>query len=242
MKSKILTLTFALVVAASSSFSQLRIGPTIGYNLDNMALFLPANQTYAETTQSTSNFNIGAKAQYDYSDQLAFTSGLVLTKTGTTISSSYTYNTGNGNTAFNDANKLSVYNIHIPINVIWKLKIVKDKGVGIVFGGGYLQYAVSGTQSYTATSSSPLSTSSYSSNNNIVFGNDATKDNLRSFDTGINFGAGYEYKNIQLTVQYIFGLRNLYPQANTTANGNGGTYALENRTLQVGLSYLLNTK
>ena len=242
MKSKILTLTLALVAVASSSFSQLRIGPTIGYNLDNMALFLPANQTYAETTQSTSNFNIGAKAQYDYSDQLAFTSGLILTKTGTTISSSYSYNLGNGNNTFADANKLSVYNIHIPINVIWKLKIVKDKGVGMVFGGGYLQYAISGTQSYTATTSSALSTSSYSSNSNIAFGNDATKDNLRSFDTGINIGAGYEYKNIQLTVQYIFGLRNLYPQANTTANGNGGTYTLENRTLQVGLSYLLNTK
>ena len=76
---------------------------------------------------------------------------------------------------------------------------------------------------------------SNSPNKNIVFGNNPSSDE-KLIDLGANLGAGFEYKKVQIRIQYGLGLRNLI----AGTNENALIKAIYNKVFSFGVSYILN--
>jgi len=113
-----------------------------------------------------------------------------------------------------DSETLSTNNIEIPINALYKLHAGSVKVLG--FAGPYIGYAVSGK-----VGSDDIT---FSGNNR----------NMNALDLGLNFGAGVEISNFQITAQYGLGLTNL------AAQSSEGT--MKNKVFGVSVAYFFGGK
>ncbi len=121
----------------------------------------------------------------------------------------------------------STLEIGVPVNLVAKLPIAQ--GTNFYMGAGpYISYAVSGRQK----SSASVAGASGSSERDIEFGN-SNGDDLRPFDAGVNFLAGFELGGgFQVGAGYGLGLTDLAPD-------NSSNSTLKNRVLSfnVGFSF-----
>jgi hypothetical protein len=101
------------------------------------------------------------------------------------------------------------------LNLRYTYSINNDNKV-YLFAGCYLGFVLSGKDS---------------DGNKTIIGNEST-DDLRRFDTGIDIGAGYQYKKIILSLGYYLGLYNTFPD-----DKNGQNDGYKNRILQVSVGY-----
>jgi len=113
---------------------------------------------------------------------------------------------------------VSTNNIEIPINALYKLNAGSVKVLG--FAGPYIGYAVSGKGKYEGISS------------DIKFSGDNKV--MNAFDLGLNFGAGVEISNFQITAQYGLGLTNLAV--------NSDSFTMKNKVIGVSVAYLFGGK
>jgi len=113
-----------------------------------------------------------------------------------------------------DSETFSTNHIDIPINALYKLHAGSIKVLG--FAGPYISYALSGK----------------SGSDNITFSGD-NKD-MNAFDFGLNFGAGVEISNFQITAQYGIGL--------TNSLANSGDVTMKNKVFGVSVAYLFGGK
>ena len=113
---------------------------------------------------------------------------------------------------------VSTNNIEIPINALYKLNAGSVKVLG--FAGPYIGYAVSGKGKYEGISS------------DIKFSGDNKV--MNAFDLGLNFGAGVEISNFQITAQYGLGLTNLAV--------NSDSFTMKNKVFGVSVAYLFGGK
>ena len=117
-----------------------------------------------------------------------------------------------------DSETFSTNHIDIPINALYKLHAGSIKVLG--FAGPYIGYAVSGKGKYEGISS------------DIKFSGDNKV--MNAFDLGLNFGAGVEISNFQITAQYGLGLTNLAV--------NSDSFTMKNKVFGVSVAYLFGGK
>jgi hypothetical protein len=207
--------------------AQLSLGVKAGLNLSNMTV-----SGYTGVTESSRmSFHAGAILDYSFSKSFILESGLVLSGKGANFDLNIF---SNGATTITLASTLSPLYIEMPINAVYKVDIKPAKL--LIFAGPYFALAVSGnrTNEYSATGLPAGTTLATLGLNNesigLKFGTDANSD-MRSFDMGLNFGAGIEYSNFLFRLQYGLGLSNLNP---TTSNNE----VLKNNVFGISVGYM----
>ncbi|MFM8916474.1 MAG: outer membrane beta-barrel protein, partial [Bacteroidota bacterium] len=68
------------------------------------------------------------------------------------------------------------------------------------------------------------------STDDIYWGSDKESDDLSRFDGGLHAGLGFEYRNVELGVDYDYGIANISPY---TDNG----FRIKNRNIGITLAY-----
>lgn len=158
------------------------------------------------TPDSKTGFNLGVISEIPLATDFYLQPGLLFSTKGFKLS---------GNLLGLDSDfSMSTNNIEIPINALYKLNAGSVKVLG--FAGPYIGYAVSGK-----AGSVDLKTS-------------GDNKNINAFDFGLNFGAGVEISNFQITAQYGLGLTNLAVQS------SDGT--MKNKVFGVSVAYLFGGK
>jgi hypothetical protein len=156
------------------------------------------------TPDSKTGFNLGVISEIPLATDFYLQPGLLFSTKGYKINSLNT--------------EMSTNNIEIPINALYKLNAGSVKVLG--FAGPYIGYAVSGKAKYEGISS------------DIKFSGD--NKSMNAFDFGLNFGAGVEISNFQITAQYGLGLTNL--------NSSSADFKAKNKVFGVSVAYLFGGK
>jgi len=196
-----------LVLSATYTQAQTRFGIKGGLNFST-ASFSQNKVTF--TPDSKTGFTLGVISEIPLATDFYLQPGLLFSTKGLIVSSSLL--------GLSSDYSMSTNNIEIPINALYKLHAGSVKVLG--FAGPYIGYAVSGKEKYEGVSS------------DIKFSGD--NKGMNAFDFGLNFGAGVEISNFQITAQYGLGLTNLFSQSSE------GT--MKNKVFGVSVAYLFGGK
>jgi hypothetical protein len=167
---------------SATSYCQVKIGYIFGMNLSTLKV---KSQGIASNPDMQVGFHWGASFDIPATDNFSFHPAIMLSAKG----SDYTINSIDYSLApiFLEAPLLAMYSF----------------GSGevrfSVFTGPYFAIGVAG---YKVEQSGDL--------HNINYGGGSSSD-LKSFDTGFNFGAGVKFKSTMISAQYGLGLANLSP-------------------------------
>jgi hypothetical protein len=175
MKRIIITAAAAVTIAANA-FGQvpLTLGVRAGYN--NNSLYAIKNAS----VKTQNGFNVGAYAEYAFTDMLGIQSGVSLTTHGAKTRGYY------------DAtpSKISIYELQIPVLAAFQYGIATDLKVkanaGVTFGIGL---SAKGT--------------------GMPESNLYSRDVLKRFNFGLAAGAGIEWQHIYLGAAVDWGLSNI---------------------------------
>ncbi len=214
---KLILSIFCIVLIASNSKAQFRIGPELGLNMSNISETGNNTSSGASSVTGLSSsysnsygLRVGMIVEYAFNDNLSLQSGLAYSMMGATLaaqSASYSgLNLSIGQSSIN------INYIHIPINIIYKV----DAGRGKFFigGGPYIAYGISGTIKTGAIKLDTLG-SLPASSTNISFGSDSSS--IKAFDYGINILTGYELANgLLFKIGYSYGFANYSNQSGAT--------------------------
>lgn len=140
------------------------------------------------STKMVTGVHVGGVAKINFTDNLFLMPGVFFSTKGSK------FDVGGADM------KTSLSYIEIPVNLGYS---IASTGIFIT-AGPYLGYAVGGKFKVGDESE------------NIKFGSDETKDDLKPMDLGINVGAGYQLPlGIFVKAQYGIGLANLAPGGNS---------------------------
>ncbi|MFM7901250.1 MAG: outer membrane beta-barrel protein, partial [Bacteroidota bacterium] len=92
--------------------------------------------------------------------------------------------------------------------------------------GAYAAMGIKGEVKAKATAGNLSEETTYE----IFWGTDKGSDDLTRFDGGLHAGLGFEYRNVELGVDYDYGLANISPY---TDNG----FRIKNRNIGIKLAY-----
>jgi hypothetical protein len=218
-----LMLLVCLMGITSQSFAQ-RLGIKAGLNLSNMT-FKDNEQTYSDDFKSLPGFHAGLTAEFMAGNPFSIETGLLYTTKGFKFSEKETFM---GDTYEVEA-KRTLHYLEIPL--LAKLNV--DLGAATLFGtaGPYVAMGIGGNDKYTAK----YNNESNSETEDIKWGTDEDKDDLRPLDYGLSFGAGVEIRSIQLGVSYGLGLANISAY-------RADDDVVKNRVLSVSIGYKFGSK
>ena len=204
---KILTLSFTLcfVFAVNYSQAQARIGLKAGLNLSTMTL---KESGMSLDPKTMTGFHVGLISEIPLNDKLFFQPGILYSTKGSKYSVSGM-----------DVSITPSF-VEVPVNVLFKSDLGSAKL--LLFAGPYFAFGIGGDVK------SPSDTKA------ISYGSGDQKD-MKSFDFGLNFGAGVEVSNFQITAQYGLGLSNLAPVTTNSAE-------MKVRTIGISVAYLFGGK
>ncbi|MFZ4400019.1 MAG: porin family protein [Bacteroidales bacterium] len=231
-------LSFVLVLMISTqTYSQFRFGVKTGLNISNMRV----SGFTGVTESSRISFHIGANVDFSFTKSFSLESGLLLSSKGANFDRDlYTDNT----TKVIENTTLTPLYIELPINAVYKVDFKPIKL--LIFAGPYLGIGVGGNRviEHEATGlpagvslADAVNWCIQNLHNTVQDGTTGLKygsnsaDDLKSFDFGLNFGAGIEFYNFQFRLQYGLGLANLNP---TTANNE----ILKNNVFGISVGYM----
>lgn len=206
---KILLSGFILTFISLSASSQIYLQG--GLNLANITR---TNDGKTEKNNVLPAFNAGILGRWGLSKELDIETGLLFTGHG---SKAETYFNGGNDYV---KSKFNPYYIQAPLNVVVKIPVTKTSGV-FFHAGPYIAIGIAG-RSKIESKIGPLSSSSSRS---ISFSNDdpftsqqddAAYNKLKRFDYGLNAGAGFEFEQLILKVNYGLGLAKI----NSTESNN----------------------
>lgn len=207
MKKGILTLClFAMAITVSMAQgsevqSKGRFGIRGGVNL--------AKETYemsniSLTLDNQAGILAGLVYEYSLTEQLYFGTGLLFSQKGGKFEE-------DGETLKEILNYLD-----LPLNMVFKADL---KGPKLLLEAGpQLSCAISGKDKYEY--------SGLSESEDLEFGSD--EEQYKRFDFGLNMGAGVEFLDLQLKVNYVIGLSDI---------SNLSEGSVKNKTLAISLSY-----
>jgi len=110
--------------------------------------------------------------------------------------------------------------LEIPVNGLYKFDLGPAKL--LMFAGPYFAFGIGGSYEMPTESG------------DISYGSGEDND-MKSFDLGLNFGAGAEVNNLQITVQYGLGLTNLSPVSDNNTE-------MKVAALGISMAYLFSGK
>ena len=201
---------------ASATFAQ-TFGIKAGMNMSNMVA--EDNEgTYSDDFESNMGFQVGPTMQFEISDVMSFETGLLLGTKGYKITEDVQ---GYGNFR---RDKLNLLYVDVPLTA----KATFDLGGAKLYltSGPYVGVGLSGAKSIEGSDNGDT----YDEEEDIKFGSDEDKHDLKRLDYGVTAGVGLEISNIQIGVTYGMGLANI---SNYTDNGA----SVNNSVLSFGLAY-----
>lgn len=119
--------------------------------------------------------------------------------------------------------------LEVPLNVGYRLEAGSAK---VNFGlGPYLGFGIAGkTKATTSITGFPTT----ETEEDIKWGNDEDSD-VKPLDFGLNIGAGIEFSNIHIGLQYGLGLANIQPKGDSDNTA-------KNSTIGISLGYFFGGK
>ena len=195
-------LAFLIVVDSFDGIAQVRTGQMVGFNFSNMELSAGGSPIKAE---GATGIHYGLIFSIPANDNFAFQPGIIFSAKG----SSFMLDTL-------DISLSPIY-IEIPLNAV--LSFGGDAYGVTFFTGTYFSYGIGGTKIVSGGEAKE-----------IAFGSGDSKD-LRHFDIGLNFGAGFNIKRFLISAQYGLGLLNLSPSESNSTE-------MQNRIIGISLTTL----
>ena len=207
----------------TESFAQ-RIGVKAGLNLSNM-LMKDDDDTYSDDYKMLPGFHVGVIAEIPFNDMISFEPGLLLSTKGF----KYEYNETLFGFDVKEKAKMNLYYIDIPLN----FKASFEVGDANIYGaiGPYIGYGISGKIKAEATVMGETETET----EDINWGSDEEKDDLKPLDLGLTVGAGLEYNSFLFGISYGYGLANISPY---TDDGS----KISNRVLGISVGYMIGER
>lgn len=199
-------LKFLLVIfclfVAISVQAQIKFGPKIGLNLSTMTL-KQSGISYDSKTRA--GLHLGLIGEMPLQNNFNIQTGFFFSMKGSKFSGSSSDLT------------ISPNYLEIPVNALYKYELGSAKL--LLFAGPYFAYGIGGKIKVNSESE------------DIKFGS-GDNNNMKAFDMGLNFGAGIEISDFQITAQYGLGLANL---ASVTTNDE----KMKNRVFGISIAYLM---
>ena len=175
----------------STSAQTTDFGVKGGYNLSNLSTDLSG-------MKDKSGFHIGGLLEYKISDKFSIQPELLYSVEGGKYSFSYSESNEDGDFVFKAKENVTLGFINLPVTAKYYLKDRFSIEAGIQLG-----YLVSAKSDYDFFMDLDGDITSDSGEQNI-------KDDVKSFNTSLNFGLGYELKNkMFFQARYNLGLTNL---------------------------------
>jgi hypothetical protein len=207
MKKAIIIALFIAVSSLSTNAQKL----TYGFKVSGGFAYQQIENKEILSASSITTFNIRGLAQTPIRNNFWLEAGLGIA--------------GKGSRVFNDAltTTTHVTYVELPVNVLRKFTFT-DLGIFYLGAGGYVAGGITGSLDYETPGTNTA--------DKIKFGKD---DDVTRFDTGLNFTAGFEFRNrVTFNMAFALGLNNI---ASTTQQDTG-TSVVRNREFSIGLGYL----
>jgi hypothetical protein len=198
----------------------------------NLANITKTNDGQTEKNNILPSFNAGILGRVKLASMFSLESGILLTGHG---SKAETYFTGGDyvKTKFNP-----LY-LQVPLNAVVIIPLEKESGI-FFNAGPYVAMGIGGK----SNSESKLGPLMSSSSKSISFSNDdpftsqqedAAYNKLKRFDYGLNFGGGFQFKQVLIKANYGLGLAKI----NSTESNNTANDKNKYRTFSVSLGFSL---
>lgn len=218
---KYLVKLFAVVIVFTMTteiFAQ-NIGVKGGLNLSTM-LMKDNDDTYSDDYKMNPGFHIGVTAEFPLTEIFSFETGLLLSTKGFKISEEETIF---GSTIKTEG-KMNLFYLDIPLTA----KASLDLGGAKIYGvfGPYLGVGLSGN----TKSKVSFNGESETDEEDIKWGSDEDKHDLKRLDYGLTIGAGVEINSLQIGLTYGYGLANISSFTDDGAKIN-------NRVLGISVGY-----
>ncbi|XZF13413.1 porin family protein [Chitinophagaceae bacterium MMS25-I14] len=231
---KILLFTLLGATGLTQANAQwVKAGPEIGLNLSSFASRINGDK---QSNNLLPGLKLGGVVDIGFTRNFSFQPGLFFSMKGAAAKTTDRTVTGGGTTITDTyKDRFWANYIEMPMNVEFR---VGDPRYGqFFFGGGpYIAAALGGkiTSEHTHTVSNDNGTTvnTTSNDHSISIGDNANSDDLRPFDGGLNFNAGYQARNgFYVRGNIGIGLANVLPE------GDGDNY-IHNWGLGVSAGYL----
>ncbi|MBA4410447.1 MAG: hypothetical protein C0397_13620 [Odoribacter sp.] len=217
-----------LLSVTTQSLAQVKFGVRAGLNLANMAV-----KDFDDNKMRT-GFHIGGIVEYSLVESIGIEAGLLLSEKGVKYEST---ESEMGITVSAKGSASPLY-LEIPVNAMYKYNL--ENGKILLFAGPYFGYGIAGKIKSEFTASglpSGVTLGSFGFENtseDIKFGTSDDSD-IKATDFGLNIGAGFEIKNLQIRAQYGLGLNNLDPDSDSD-------FDTKNRVIGFSLGYMFGGK
>jgi len=223
MKTKItyLTIIAASILYVSNANAQyLRIKG--GLNLSNM-MIEDNNYSFSDNFKNRLGYQLGLTVQSGNENIVSFEGGLNI-----------------GTRGYNYSDKVMVEGINMKLEQEMKLtyltvpitaKATVDLGKAKIYAnfGPYVAMGIIG-KVWTKASAGSLSEEI---TENVYWGNDEESNDFTRFDGGLHAGLGLEFRNVEIGVDYDYGIMNISPY---TDNG----FIINNRNIGITLAYKIS--
>lgn len=180
-------LAVATLSMNAQDFKKFRFGPAVGMNVAKVS-----------DASSKIGFNVGARAEYNFSDNFYLGSGLLFTQKGFKLKGIMQ----------NGADlKANPFYLEIPINAGYRYNFSEKFSV---FGevGPYIGFGIAGKYKAEGYESAKY----FGDEGAALFGK------AKRFDMGIGFAAGCEFSKFQVRVGYELGLTKVFPGGGKNKN------------------------
>lgn len=232
MKSLILTAAAAALALGADAQTSISVIPEAGVNLSNMRRTVKGEE-FTSSTQA--GVRAGVNVALGIGNNLSIQPGVFFSQKGghnssdKIVSPILGVNTTAGTTKFE--NRINY--IEVPVNAVYYF--MDNQSGFFLNAGAYFAAAISGNEKYTPSNNMGTYSRDYSiGGTDAVFDNQGNKtsgDDIRRWDIGAQFGAGYQMRNgLMVRAQYLLGATNI------TAHDNSNN-ALRNGAINLGLGY-----
>jgi hypothetical protein len=223
MKNSIQLLPLIFLVAISSvSSAQVTVAVKGGLNLSTMVF--SDESLSVQPKMNHPGFHVGGTVDIGLAGILSLETGTLFTSKGSRMSESYS----NG-IEYEMKQVMNTYYLEVPV----KARVSAEIGnVGAyVAAGPYVGVGLFGKSKLETT----LNGHSEEEKEDISWGSDEEKDDMKRMDTGLTFGGGVELGPVEIGVAYNLGLLNLSPFEEED-------FKFTNRNLGISVAYKIKNK
>lgn len=215
MKKIAIALMGLMLISSTSAFAQLSYGVKAGLNFSKMSMKVDGETV--DDIKFNPGLNLGAFADFGFSDMLALETGLTVEKKGFMMKEEETAY----GVEVKMTSKFNIVYATIPIQA--RLNF----GNFYALAGPYVGIGLTGKQKVKMT----VDDETEKDDDSIEFGNDAGKSDVKRLDFGLGIGAGYEINdNLGVRLGYDLGIANLQP-------GGDSNYSARNGSISISATY-----
>lgn len=213
-----ITIVVLVTMLLTDVYAQ-KVGVKAGLNLANM-LTKDDEETYSDDYDMKPGFHIGATLEFPLSDMISFEPGLMLSTKGFKMS----IEGSEMGISYENEIKVNLVYLDIPLNLKAGLDVGGAKVYGLV--GPYVGIGMTGKMKGEVT----VGGETVEDEDDIEWGSDEEKSDLKRLDFGLTVGAGVEVSSFEVGLSYGLGLANISPY---TEDG----YKVANRVFAISVGY-----